>query len=160
EVGRWTLEARGAPRRLGPPVPSMPARPGQDGPQRPGPDDGAMVVRRSHRRDDRLASKRMRPSLVRPARPRRLSTGAKQLIRSNAECLGDLGHDRHCWIPNAAFYSTDIGPVQLGLERQFLLREFPPLPQASYIDTHLLPDIHASEQAVLQTIDLQTMSLI
>src|SRR5262245_32693719 len=66
EVGRWTLEARGAPQQLGPPVPPAPARAGQDGPQGPGPDDGTMEVRRIRRRDDRLASKRMRPTLVGP----------------------------------------------------------------------------------------------
>src|SRR5215470_6881050 len=49
---------------MGPPVPRVPPKPGQEGPQGPGPDDGAMVLRRIHRREDRLASKRMRPPLV------------------------------------------------------------------------------------------------
>src|SRR5262249_32644650 len=74
---------------------------------------------------------------------------AKQLIRGNPERLGDLRHHNHCWIPNSSFYSTDIGPVQLGLERQFLLRELSRLAQASDIDAHLLPDIHGPEQAAL-----------
>ena len=42
------------------------------GPQGLGPDNGAMGVRRIHRGEDRLASKRMRPPLVGPGRPRAL----------------------------------------------------------------------------------------
>jgi hypothetical protein len=78
-----------------------------------------------------------------------LPTQTKELIWRNPERLGDLRYNGHGWIPNSSFYSTDIGPVQLGLECQFLLREVPPLAQASDIDAHLLPDIHAPEQAIV-----------
>jgi hypothetical protein len=78
-----------------------------------------------------------------------LATETKELIWRNPEGLSDLRYDGYCGIPNSSFYSTDVGPVQLGLDSQFVLREVPPLPQASDVDAHLLPDIHAPEQAIV-----------
>ena len=71
--------------------------------------------------------------------------------------LGDVGDGR---VADAALDAADIGAVQPGLEGQFLLRQ--PLFETKSPDVaaELAANFHAAKLAALQTIGLQTISLI
>ena len=96
----------------------------------------------------------------RPARPTALACSSEELIWAYLQRLRDLGEHRDGRIAHPAFDPADISAMQLCFERQLLLRETARLPQASNVETHLPPNLHIVDQAAVQTIVLQPMSLI
>lgn len=84
----------------------------------------------------------------------------QQPVHGNFQRVRDFlqYYDRR--IPNSAFDTTDVGPVDLALEGQAFLRKALFLAEFCDVEADPAPNIHGSKGARMATIDLQTISLI
>jgi hypothetical protein len=84
----------------------------------------------------------------------------QQLAQADVKISGQLFHHADGGVSSPAFQVADISPVDSHLERELLLAE--PLlgAQPAKIGRETLTDIHETEAAGQQTIDLQTISHI
>ena len=70
----------------------------------------------------------------------------KQHSWRDAQGLRDSRNDHNGRVPDTTLDAADIGPVQLGLESEFLLRPALLPPQPLQVEAQLPPDVHARRQ--------------
>ena len=80
--------------------------------------------------------------------------------RRDVQGFGDFGDRPDGGVLFGALYAADIGSIQASRKAQVLLSQASLLSQEFEILTDLDHNIHVRQQAGMNTIDLQTMSLI
>lgn len=84
----------------------------------------------------------------------------QQLVSSDPQSLRQSFEDDDRRVAHATLDAADIGPVQLSLEGERLLRQAFLQPEPFHIEPNAASHVHASTVAGVSPIDLQTMSLI